>query len=343
MSSDGPAIFISYRRSDSQAWAGRLLRDLEQRFGRGQVFRDLSGLGPGEQFTERIGTILAQARIVIVVIGKNWVSAADSGGARRLLDPQDLVRVEVSRALARDDVRVVPLLVDDAEMPDAAELPRDLKTLPERNGARISDATWDEDVERLARGLGMSMDSRRRNRLIIGLSAAASGGAAYVGSQVAGALFSIQNEPSRLTIYVNESVTFAFPAAGLAAVVVYSHRSTWSSGRTIGLAALTCAALTGLTIAFLWNAPFAAGPAYLTLLCAARGGAVGASALLGSGSLASIVGAATLGGLVGASWGLVEPSVSVNQHSVLFVTRVIPLAAIGAVIGAMITSAPRRR
>jgi hypothetical protein len=40
-------IFISYRRGDSRGSAGRLYDDLEERFGKDVVFRDLDTIEPG--------------------------------------------------------------------------------------------------------------------------------------------------------------------------------------------------------------------------------------------------------------------------------------------------------
>ncbi len=39
-----PKIFISYRRSDSAAHAGRIYDRLEGRFGQGQVFMDVDAI-----------------------------------------------------------------------------------------------------------------------------------------------------------------------------------------------------------------------------------------------------------------------------------------------------------
>ncbi len=41
-------IFISYRRADSAAEAGRLYDRLVEQFGRRNVFMDVDDIGPGE-------------------------------------------------------------------------------------------------------------------------------------------------------------------------------------------------------------------------------------------------------------------------------------------------------
>ena len=47
-----PRIFISYRRDDSAAHAGRLYDRLEGHFGQGQVFMDVDAIRPGVDFVE---------------------------------------------------------------------------------------------------------------------------------------------------------------------------------------------------------------------------------------------------------------------------------------------------
>ena len=48
------AIFISYRRSDSSGYGGRLQDELADRFGEAQVFRDVDTIRPGVDFAEVI-------------------------------------------------------------------------------------------------------------------------------------------------------------------------------------------------------------------------------------------------------------------------------------------------
>jgi hypothetical protein len=69
------------------------------------------------------------------VIGRDWLGGG-AVGARRIDDPSDLVRLEVTSALARG-IRVVPLLIDETEMPSSEELPEGLKGLRFRQAFRV--------------------------------------------------------------------------------------------------------------------------------------------------------------------------------------------------------------
>jgi hypothetical protein len=145
-------IFICYRHADSAVWAGRLSDWLRQSFGEDDVFMDIHGLEPGVDFEDEIGKQVGSCDVLIAVIGTKWLTVTDEQGARRLNDPDDLTRLEIAAALQRD-VRVVPALVDGAEMPTKQQLPTDLNRLARRQAYRLSAERWVQDVEGLIAAL----------------------------------------------------------------------------------------------------------------------------------------------------------------------------------------------
>jgi hypothetical protein len=145
-------IFISYRRDDSIGYAGRLQGDLSRRYSDEHVFRDIE-IPPGADFGEYITSLVDKCNIVLAVIGPRWLDARDREGQRRLDDPQDWVRLEIERALARDGVEVIPVLVDGAKLPPRDELPASLLGLRRRNAFELSDRRWDYDLEELGKHL----------------------------------------------------------------------------------------------------------------------------------------------------------------------------------------------
>ena len=141
-------LFISYRRDDSQGFAGRLEDDLSERFGDAQVFRDRE-IPPGTDFAAHLEQHLAEAEVVLVVVGPHWLAACDDMGNRRLDSPQDWVRREIMLALATD-VPVVPVLVGGATMPAASDLPSVLAPLAGRQAFVLSDHRWPQELDDLA-------------------------------------------------------------------------------------------------------------------------------------------------------------------------------------------------
>src|SRR4051794_20951477 len=84
-------IFISYRRSDATEEAQELCEALQQKYGRKAVFTDHSSLYPGEQWPCRLEEEIRAAKIVLVLIGPNWLGA----DPRRIHGNDDWVRKEV--------------------------------------------------------------------------------------------------------------------------------------------------------------------------------------------------------------------------------------------------------
>jgi hypothetical protein len=157
-------VFVSYRRDDAAAWAGRLRDALAERFGARNIFQDVVAIRPGEDFTVAVDGALATSDAALVVIGPRWLELATSAGRPRLHEDGDHVRYEIGAALARD-IHVVPVLVGGATLPSAAELPEELRSLPQRQAVIIDDATWHHDVDGLVRALrGEPVESRRPRR-----------------------------------------------------------------------------------------------------------------------------------------------------------------------------------
>jgi hypothetical protein len=145
-----PTVFISYRRDDTAGEAGRLADDLSEKFGRSRVFIDVDSIPLATNFEDRIHAALDSCRVVFVLIGDQWLTARLPSGERRLDAEDDYLRQEVAAALTRDDVAVVPVLVEGAEMPSAEDLPPDISTLAKINAVDLSHKRWRADVGTLA-------------------------------------------------------------------------------------------------------------------------------------------------------------------------------------------------
>jgi hypothetical protein len=144
----GRAIFISYRRDDTEGEAGRLFDDLTRTFGENSVFMDVAGINPGIDFRKAIDDNVAGCGVLLAMIGPTWATISNSAGARRLEDANDFVRLEIASALSRE-VAVIPVLVHDAKMPHPDQLPDNLKDLAYRNSVEITHARWNSDVQLL--------------------------------------------------------------------------------------------------------------------------------------------------------------------------------------------------
>lgn len=145
-----PNIFISYRRAESEAVAGRIYDYLEQAFGAEAIFKDVFDIPPGHDFRTVIRQRVEWCDILLVIIGRQYGSILDEDGQRRLENDTDYVRFEVSTALADERVLVIPVLVNGARMPTLGELPDDMDDLTYLNAVQVrNDPDFKNDMHRL--------------------------------------------------------------------------------------------------------------------------------------------------------------------------------------------------
>lgn len=144
-------VFISYRFGDSSYAAGRLARDLIAAFGRERVFFDHESITVGEPFPDSIRNALARARVLLVLIGPNWLKARDSAFRRLIDDPADYVYQEVSSGLdAREGVTVLPVLLQNASTFEQDDLPAAIAKLASLKPLHLDAPKWDEGVKAIA-------------------------------------------------------------------------------------------------------------------------------------------------------------------------------------------------
>ena len=96
---------------------------------------------------------MAQANVLLVVIGPTWTSCADDEGRRRIENPHDYVRLEVEAGLTNANVSVIPVLVGGTKMPSERSLPPALVPLARRNSLQLYDELWRPSLENLVEQL----------------------------------------------------------------------------------------------------------------------------------------------------------------------------------------------
>lgn len=162
-----PEIFISYRSLDRPVYATVLDRELGRRFGPDAVFLATRSIGPGDDFAEAILSAVRSAAAVVAVIGPEWSGAP--GPRRPYGGVDDWVRLELAEAFAAG-VRVVPVLVDGADLPVAAELPPELAPLTRCQAFRVTDDALMSDVDGLGAALTPLVEDRHRTggRIVFG-------------------------------------------------------------------------------------------------------------------------------------------------------------------------------
>ncbi len=146
---EGAEFFISYRRRQSR-WPAKALNDeLVNRFGSSSVFMDKAAIDAGELWPTKIERASAECSVMLVVIGPDWLDVRKSDGTRRLDDPRDWVRREVTAGLENAQCAVVPVLVDGAAVPGGEDLPEVLKPLADCNAIVFTGEDLGTELDRL--------------------------------------------------------------------------------------------------------------------------------------------------------------------------------------------------
>ena len=148
-------IFISYRREDAANVTGRIHDRLSQHFGKEAIFNDvISEIPLGIDFQTYLEEKVSQCKVLLTVIGKNWLTIEGDKGEPQLQSPTDHLRIEIESAL-QQNILVISLLVQDAKVPSKEELPKSIRELAFRQKIDIRpDPDFHKDMDRLIQYLG---------------------------------------------------------------------------------------------------------------------------------------------------------------------------------------------
>jgi LysM repeat protein/ribosomal protein S21 len=142
-------IFISYRRIDTEGYAGRIYDRLISDF---NIFMDVDDIEPGDDFIDVLENALGSCDILLALIGDRWLEIKDQDGRRAIDDPKDFVRREIAFALERD-IRVIPVLLAGTSMPTSSDLPGELSSFARCNAIEIRHSNFDADLNKFKRSL----------------------------------------------------------------------------------------------------------------------------------------------------------------------------------------------
>lgn len=145
------AILVSYRRDASAPGARRLADALAAACGATAVLHDRE-VPAGSDFSDVLHRAIDAAAALLVVIGRDWVSAADGPAGRGAWAATDAVRTQIEAAFAQGKP-VIPVLLDGAELPTAEILPQSIRRLADARPARVTRRGWDTEVGQLVERL----------------------------------------------------------------------------------------------------------------------------------------------------------------------------------------------
>ena len=139
-------IFINYRHEDVPFAASMLYHELKGRYGAENIFFDSGTLRPGMQFLEAIASHLTGASgAFLTLIGPRWLATMDE---HRRGGDDDYVLREIDLGL-RNGWILIPVLLDNATIPDGRDLPLAIRALPRYQVARLRQASLAADIDDL--------------------------------------------------------------------------------------------------------------------------------------------------------------------------------------------------
>jgi hypothetical protein len=142
-------IFLSYRRQDDPGFTNAIFQRLEMAFGRAQLFMDTGGYFQlGENFILALEAQVASCDVLLAIIGPHWLQTLKERDA----STADFVAIEIQAALGQQK-RVVPVLVNGADMPRAEELRDGLRPLTFCQASRLSHERFAADCDGLIKDL----------------------------------------------------------------------------------------------------------------------------------------------------------------------------------------------
>jgi len=141
MTRGGPVVFVNYRVREQSGYAALLYRELAEQLGADRVFFASRSIRLGEDFVDRLFGTLSRCEVLLAVIGPRWLDLVG--------DPDvDWVHREIHAAFS-GGLRVVPVLVDDAKLPDPARLHPDIAALGRCQSLRLRHYAFESDLARL--------------------------------------------------------------------------------------------------------------------------------------------------------------------------------------------------
>lgn len=153
-------ITVSFHADDVGASAARLKERLAAQLGQEALVWGVENLVEiGDDWYEVITQKTAESAALVVVIGPQWLTI-ERNGQSWLQDTDDYDQLALTTALANSGVKVIPVLLDGASMPTAAQLPEGLQSLARRGRVELSEENFETTIQSLVDTLQKALPSK---------------------------------------------------------------------------------------------------------------------------------------------------------------------------------------
>lgn len=161
MTAAATKVFINYRVQEQAGYACLLYCELSRQFGRQAVFIAPSSILPGDDYATAIAENLQRCSVLLAIIGSRWVRHGCTDPLRGSGARFDWVHHEIAEAFSAG-LRVIPVLIDDAELPTRSTLPESIRALARCQYLRLRHYSFEADLSRLSTELVRTIPDLRQ-------------------------------------------------------------------------------------------------------------------------------------------------------------------------------------
>jgi hypothetical protein len=142
-------IFIVYRQSDSGTVARQIADRLASVYGASSIVTIAQEVQQGVNLRDDVIQLANTSAVVLAIMGNTWANDP------RLQNPNDLVRLALESALMNQYVRVLPVLVNGAMLPNPQLLNPALQPITQRGMIGVRDLPFfEQDMQALLASIG---------------------------------------------------------------------------------------------------------------------------------------------------------------------------------------------
>ena len=134
-------VFVNYRVCEQPGYATLIHHTIAEEFGADEVFIASRSVAAGEDFVRRVFEVLRRCEVVLALVGKTWLDHLGD-------EDDDWVQRELREAFTLG-VRVIPVLLEDAELPARNRLPMGIAALADCQAVRLRHYSIQNDLDRL--------------------------------------------------------------------------------------------------------------------------------------------------------------------------------------------------
>ncbi len=162
-------LYMSYASSQPDAIVERMIAQLQWRYGRDSVYYNLHGQSL-PHYQALVQQSIAESNCVLIIIDPTWLTLQTFNNGTDLYNPDTPIHIEVASALKAKKL-IVPILINDAHMPSAKELPSNFASLTLCQAITIRTDPWfNQDMEVLLNQLKTQTSWQPASLFLLGLS-----------------------------------------------------------------------------------------------------------------------------------------------------------------------------